>query len=248
MDPAPPLTLAESLAAAQGWWREAGVDLDYRDEPQTWLAPEPVEGEATPRVPDAAPEPVRPRIGGDPTAWPRDLAGFRQWWLEEPSLDPAGTRGRVAPRGAAEAPLMVLVTMPEADDSDTLLSGSAGRLVANMARAMGFTPDETYVAAALPRHTPLPDWPALTADGLGDVLLHHLALAAPQRLIVLGRDVLPLLGHDPAQSAPLVSEMAIQGRKLPLLATYAPGRLLEHTRHRAELWRRWLEWTGPTGE
>lgn len=241
-------TLAESLAAAQAWWREAGVDLDYRDEPQVWLAPEPAEGEAAPATPIAEPEPVRPRIGGDPALWPRDLGAFQQWWLEEPSLDPSGTRGRLAPRGAAQAPLMVLVSMPEADDRESLLSGPHGRLIANMGRAMGFGTDEVYVAAALPRHTPLPDWLALASDGLSEVLQHHLALAAPQRLIVLSRDVLSLLGHDPAQSAPFVSELAIQGRKLPLLATYAPGRLLEHPRLRADLWRRWLEWTGPTGE
>jgi DNA polymerase len=117
-----------------------------------------------------------------------------------------------------------------------------------MARAMGFGAGQTYVATALPRHTPLPDWAGLALDGLGEVLLHHLALAAPRRLIVLGRDVLPLLGHDPAQSAPFVSEVSIQSGQVPLLASYAPGRLLEHSRFRADLWRRWLEWTGPTGE
>jgi uracil-DNA glycosylase len=79
------------------------------------------------------------------------------------------------------------------------------------------------------------------------VLLHHLALAAPERLIVLGRDVLPLLGHDPAQAAPSVRELTIQSRKLPLLGSYAPGRLLDHPRLRTELWRQWLDWTG-TGD
>lgn len=248
MDPAPPPTLAEALAAAQAWWREAGVDLAYKDAPQAWLAPEAEEAEAISAMPAAPPALARPRLGGDAALWPRNLPAFRQWWLEEPSLDPGGTRGRVAPRGVARAPLMVLVAMPEAEDRDTLLSGVQGRLVANMARAMGFGPEQTYLAAALPRCTPLPDWPALAADGMGQVLLHHLALAAPQRLIVLGRDVLPLLGHDPAQAAPFVSEVAIQSGTVPLLASYAPERLLQHPRLRAELWRRWLEWTGPTGE
>ena len=63
--------------------------------------------------------------------------------------------------------------------------------------------------------------------------------------MVLGTRVLPLLGHDPAQAAPGVSELAIQGGNLPVLASYAPERLLGSARQRAALWQQWLAWTGP---
>jgi DNA polymerase len=109
--------------------------------------------------------------------------------------------------------------------------------------AAGIAPETIAFAAALPRHTPLPDWAGLAADGHGEVLLHLLALAAPKRVIVLGRSILPLLGHDPPQAAPAVSELAIQDRAVPLLTTYAPERLLENARLRAGFWQRWLEWT-----
>jgi len=245
MDKGDPTALAESIAAAHAWWREAGVDLAYRDEPQRWLADE-AEALPAPTAKTVELLPEKPKIGGDREAWPRDLAGFARWWLEEPTLDSA-VRGRVGPRGPANAALMIVAPMPEAEDREVLLSGAQGRLLTNMVRAMGTAPDETYFATALPRHTPLPDWPDLAANGLGDVLRHHIELVAPQRLIVLGRDVLPLLGHDPAQAAPSVSEMSIQSRKLPWLSSYAPGRLLDHPRYRAQLWRRWLDWTG-TGQ
>lgn len=241
MDPPSPPTLADSIAAAQGWWREAGVDFVYHDEPTTWLAPQPA-GDVAIAAPAAEPAPERPRIGGNPSLWPSDLGAYARWWLEAPGLGPVA--GRIPPRGPANAPLMVVVPMPEAEDADTLLAGPQGRLLGNMARAMGFAPDAVYFAPALARHVPLPDWPALAADGLGDVLRHHVALANPARLIVLGGDILPLLGHDPAQAAPAVSELAIQQRQLPLMSSYAPGRLLDHPRLRAELWRRWLDWTG----
>jgi DNA polymerase len=138
---------------------------------------------------------------------------------------------------------MFLVPMPEAGDSDSLLSGPEGKLLASFATAAGLTQESLYWASALPRHTPLPDWDRLAVDGLGDVLLHHIALAAPQRVIVFGRNVSPLLGHDPAQAAPAVSEIAIQSRSVQVLTTYAPGRLLEHPRLRKELWQHWLDWT-----
>jgi DNA polymerase len=248
----PPLSLAESIAAAQAWWREAGVDLAYADEPHGWLAPAaPAEGSAPEAAAPAQQQPeadLRPRIGGDPAAWPASLPAFHEWWLTEPSLDAGGLDPRVAPRGAAQAELMILVPMPEAEDSTTLLSGAQGRLLANMLRAMAIPAEQAYLAAALPRHMPVPDWAQLAADGLGDVLRHQLALVAPKRVLVLGRDVLSLLQNDPAQGLSPVSEISIQSATLPVLSSFAPGRLLEHARLRAELWRRWLEWTGGTGE
>ena len=72
---------------------------------------------------------------------------------------------------------------------------------------------------------------------------HLIGLLRPKRLLVFGHSILPLLGHGPAQGAPAVSELAIQGQTVPLLSTYAPERLLENARLRAGLWQRWLEWT-----
>jgi uracil-DNA glycosylase len=245
--PSPPPPLAEAIAAAQAWWRDAGVDLAYSDEPHGWLAELAGNDEAVPAPPRPAPvaeEPVtRPLVGGDRAAWPQDLAAFRQWWLDEPTLDHGGTNSRIGPRGDAGAPVMIVVPMPEEGDRDHLLQGAQGRLLGSLAAAMGLTEDAVYLASALPRHTPLPDWGALAAGGYGDVLLHHIALADPARLIVFGRDVLSLLKHDPAQAAPLVSQIAIQGRQLPLLASYVPSRLLGNARWRAQFWRSWLDWT-----
>jgi len=242
--PAP--SLADSVAAAQAWWREAGVDFVYADEPAPWLTDEDAADAPAPlaQVAPVRPlEPERPKIGGDRASWPQDLAAFRDWWRAEPSLDAGGTHPRLASRGDADAELLILVPMPEDGDSDTLLSGRQGRMLASFALAAGLAPETVAIAAALPRHAPLPDWAGLHADGHGEVLLHLLALAAPKRLLVLGRSILPLLGHDPPQAAPAVSQLSIQGRAVPVLATYAPERLLENARLRQGLWQRWLEWT-----
>lgn len=253
MNDRPAPSLAESIAAAQAWWREAGVEHDYSDEPRPWLA-DPA-GEAPSGAPEAAAlvreapaAPPPPAIGGDRAAWPQDLAAYNEWWLNEPSLDTGGNGPRVPPRGLRGAPVMLLVPMPEAEDRDTLLAGAEGRLLASLVAAMGLAPDGAYLAAALPRHAALPDWNALAARSLGEVLHHHISLAAPERVIVLGRSILPLLGHDPAQGAPLPEEIAIQGSALPLLVSLAPGRLLESAGQRAALWRRWLDWTDGDGE
>lgn len=245
-------TLAESIAAAQQWWRDAGVDLLFEDEPHGWLrdpaaaeAPKPL---VVPFATEAVAEPEQPalRLGGDRAAWPADLPALRTWWVEEPTLNVGGLNPPISPRGDAGAALMVLVPMPEGEDATELLSAREGRLLANFALAAGIDPATLYVAAALPRHMPVPDWAALKAGGLGEVLLHHIHLAAPQRLLVMGRDILPLLGHDPAQLAPGAGHLQVEGRQVPLLATYAPARLMDHARLRAGFWQQWLDWTDPT--
>ena len=111
------------------------------------------------RIPRA--EPKLPPLGGERADWPASLAGLREWWLAEPSLDCAGNGPRIAPRGAADARLMVLVPMPEAEDRDSLLSGPQGKLVAAMLSAMGIAGDEAYLASALPCHAPHADWEML---------------------------------------------------------------------------------------
>ena len=246
MPPRPPPSLADSIAAAHDWWREAGVDFAYNDEPAGWLADQSQVEAPTPvhAAPAVAPrEPERPPVGGDRAHWPQDLAAFGAWWLAEPSLDAGGTHPRIAPRVAPGAELLMLVPMPEEGDRDALLTGPQGRLLASFTLAAGLAPEAVAVAAALPRHTPLPDWDALEAQGHGEVLRHLLALAAPKRAMVFGHRILPLLRHDTTQGPPAVSELSIQGRALPLLATLAPEHLLLKARQRAGLWQRWLEWT-----
>jgi uracil-DNA glycosylase len=237
--------LAQGYAAAIDWWREAGVDMDYAEEPASWLADPASEAAApAPTVERKAAAPVipaKPRIGGDPSSWPATLEGFAPWWLAEPTLAPGGTP--IPPRGNARAELMVIVPMPEAGDSDTLLSGQHGKLVGNMLRAMQIAPEAAYVASALPAHLPHADWTGLQAEGMGAVLAHHIQLAAPRRLLVLGNDILPLLGLEKRQG---VRDLPLSGGSMQLLSSFAPDNLLANAKARASLWRRWLEWTENT--
>ena len=45
-----------------------------------------------------------------------------------------------------------------------------------------------------PVPTAMPDWTRLAASGLGEVARHHIALAAPQRVLLFGRAQLELFG------------------------------------------------------
>jgi DNA polymerase len=266
--------VAADLAAALDWWREAGVDADFSDAPTLWLAkeeppvPGPREGgglrrasEAQPGARGSAPErssasgqgprlredagfPAPPAPAIDRSAWPQDLASFAQWWLSEPALDDGRTSGRVPPRGASGAEIMIVAPEPEREDAERLLSGPQGRLLDAMLAAMGFLPDQAYVASVLPRHTPMADWDAVAAKGLGALLAHHVKLVGPARLVALGANILPLLGHDPAHNPAVLRHFNHEGLTIPLLAGKSLAALLERPRWKAGLWQGWLDWTG----
>lgn len=245
--PPAPSALTSEIAAALDWWREAGVDAVFADTPKAWLAdPEPEQAPAAKPAPvENAPAAIpQATIGGPRSGWPRDLAGFAGWWLGEPTLDSGGLAPRIAPRGAPEAELMVLVAMPEEGDRETLLAGRQGALLDGFLAAAGVDADAVYRAAALARHTALPDWAELGRQGLGAVLRHHIALVRPRRLLVLGQSILPLCGHDPTQGAQNLRSFNHEGGRVPALAEAGLDRLLGNPQLRARLWRRWLDWTG----
>lgn len=240
--PANPDFLAD-IAGALDWWREAGVDCDFLDEPREWLAPPAPDAPARPTVqkPVESAPPQSARL--DPASLPRDLAAFRPWWLAEPMLDEGGVGGRVAPRGTASAKLMVVVEEPEAEDGETLLSGPQGRLLDAMLAVFGLTRDEIYLASALPRHTPAPDWGAVADRGIGHVLAHHVNLVTPERLFVLGGNILPLLGHELPQRPAVLRQLTQEGRSIPMLASWGLPALMRQPRAKPVLWKAWLEWT-----
>ncbi|MDB5726408.1 MAG: hypothetical protein JWQ16_3162 [Novosphingobium sp.] len=242
--------IAAEIAGALEWWRDAGVDCDFTDDPADWLAkaaePEPESTGPQPAAPPAVSVPPRALIGGPPEAWPRDLAAFQAWWLTEPSLDHGDLARRIPPRGTVGAELMILVADPEEGVPEILGASPQGKLLAGIIAALGLDDAKVYVASALPRPTPMPDWRQLAADGLGEVVAHHVALAAPKRLLVFGNGVSSLLGHDPANKPASSLGFNHDGRSLPLLAAMDLAALLARPRAKAGLWQRLLDWTGTT--
>lgn len=247
--------IAEAFEAALAWWRDAGVDCAFRDEPARWIeiAQTPVDKDDSQTLqaqsrennPEKAPQ-VSTSLSEselDPVVWPRDLESFRAWWLAEPALDEGRTSGRVPPRGVRGATLMIVVPEPEAEDRDRLLSGPQGTLLAAVLSAMSVTEEQIYLASVLPRHTPAVDWNDLATRGMGDLLSHHIALVGPQRLLILGSNILPLISNAPPQGSAVLQSFQHAGMNIPLLAARSLPALRERPRWKADLWRSWLEWT-----
>lgn len=240
------VTLAEQLIAAQDWWREAGVDQVFHDAPLAMLGAvdEPKRAKKntakSAQTSERAQEPVVPAL--DPASLPASLADFRRWWLDQKATFPGATVRRIAPIGSEGAKLMLVLPMPEIDDTETLLSGPQGVLLRNVLRALGLAADEVYFATALPSHTPMPDWADLDRAGLGIIMRHHIALAKPGRVLALGEPLAHMFGLQANQTDQSFTHGAT---KTPALAARASEHLLSNARQRARLWHTLLQWTQP---
>lgn len=239
-------SLVREFEAALAWWRDAGVDCDFSDDATAWLA-DPAQDErahhplrTVQREPKAPEEIIAPRkslLGESP---PDDLAAFRQWWLESPSLAATRLSPRIAPRGERGAPVMVLVPQPEDTDRDHLLSGPQGALLTRILAAMGIAQEAAYIASALPSHMPMADFTALAADGMDEVLAHHIALASPARLIVFGMGLAPLLGVQPGEA---LRDIIHNGVNVPVIMSETLDALMDMPRLKARFWKKWIEWS-----
>ena len=253
------MPLSRELAAALEWWQEAGVDNDFSDDATAWLESPKDMGLEQPQKPSnqasataaqsgqepaqTAAKPVVQRVDFFAEGKPQSLEAFCEFWLSAPGIDAIGPRGRVPPRGLKGAEVMVLVVDPEQNDTDTLLSGPQGQLLNRILAAMGISGDQSYFASALPRSTPMADTTALAQGGLDAVLLHHIELVAPKRLIAFGADLAPLLGENVNNDDPSLRIVHHNSSSSPVLMSEGLDTLIDMPRLKARFWRRWLEWS-----
>jgi len=213
--------------SALDWWAEAGVDTLADDSPRNWLAAAPVVTESVLAAPVQA-----------KAALPDTLADFRAFLLADAGI-PGPARGRVDASGDAASGIVLVVDMPEAEDrtSGNLLSGEVGALFDRMLGAIKLGRDQVYLIPFSPVRA--------TTGRLGDaelakltpLLLHHLALAAPRKLLLLGDAPAQALLHKPAaQARDTVHSIVIGGSNVPTVASIHPRLVHLRRDYRALAW------------
>jgi DNA polymerase len=189
---------AEAVSALE-WWLEAGVDQLVAESPRNWL-------EVAPPV-----EPVAkvakqetPLSGSVIADMPPTLALFRDWLpgFSDASSDRSNAKP-VLPAGEEGAEVMILAESPGRDEvtAGLPIGGEAWDLAKNMLASIGFTPKQAYFANlscfSLPRSRADRDM----LQRCGTVARHHIALAKPKRLLLLGdAPSLALLGKTAAEA------------------------------------------------
>lgn len=241
----PNIEWRQAAASAMEWWRDAGVDVLVGDEPFDWLTPEPAELVAplapaslapaslttAARAAEAAPSPA--------VAMPATIAELLTWRTGSAAPEAGWGVPLIPATGPANADIMILIDCPERDSSDSLLGGAAGRLFDRMLAAIGRSRADVHLASLCAARPAAGRLPRDMESQLAEIARHHVALAAPRRLLVMG---------DAASRAILSANvMQARGRLHALnhkkdsqgevVASFHPRMLLERPVLKAEAWK-----------
>ncbi|MEZ0241985.1 MAG: uracil-DNA glycosylase family protein [Sphingomonas sp.] len=227
----------QSLASALEWWRDAGVETIAGDEPRDWLAlpvvaPEAVAGPAGEAVAaTAAPE----------VPLPDTLDGFIALRMGESAPEADWLTPRVGPSGPADADLMILTDMPEADDTESLMGGATGRLLDRMLAAIGQKRDSVHLASLAWARPMTGQVPADAEASLVALARHHVELVGPKKLLLLGQTANRVLGTTNGSGlANGIHDFNHSRGNTVSVATYHPRFLMERPAAKAEAWKHLL--------
>lgn len=237
------------------WWSLAGVDALVGEAPAGWLAAPPANAPAPARPKMAvAPEPeyaplpaalqrqeVAPTpVAKGPVKLPTEWGAFQSWLAEHPGVPGSQWDARrVLPVGDPGAPLMLLTAWPEIDDQreGALFAGPAGKLLDAMIRAIGATREQCYLASLAVTRPPGGRCDEIAAADLDRLLWHHLRLARPGRLLLIGGDITRMAAKIALPDARgRLLDLNQDGGKVEAVAIAHPAMLLARPAQKAAAW------------
>ena len=247
------------------WYRDAGVDEALTDEPVDRFAEtERLESErkeaaaarasaaSAPKTRTAAAPPPRPHAKGvaDKAAVAEaerlaadagDLVTLRDAIEGFEGCDLKRSARKLVFAAGKPAPLMIVGDVPDRDeDADGApFTGRAGELLDRMLGAIGHSRNDSYLATALPWRTPGQRGPTPHESAvLRPFVLRHIALAAPQVLLLMGGTACDLVLNRRFPAARGSWHDATFGdATVPVLATFHPRLLLTQPEQKRLAWR-----------
>ncbi len=215
---------ARQAASVLRWWMETGVDAALQEQPRNWFEA------ATPPPPAAAGEPA------PLAATPDTLAGFREWIASDPAAPLAGARSKaVRPSGEEGAEVMLLSDPPGRDEiaAGEPIGGEPGELMERMLAAIDLV-GKAYSANLACFHSPAARLSPSQLEECAAAARRHVALARPQRLLLLGD----------APSRALLGKSLVEARGhvhmvegVRTIATFHPRQLLKRSSDKALAWK-----------
>ncbi|PZU09236.1 uracil-DNA glycosylase family protein [Sphingomonas sp.] len=229
--------------SALDWWEEAGVDTAVDDLPRDWLAVPALSPAITPIHPQAAsPARVTPPVAAiepvSPAALPDDLAAFRHFLLTDPSV-PGPPQARIDAIGDPASGAMLILDMPEQGDraAGRLLSGDVGQLFDRMLGAMSLSRETAYLAPLSPARSASGRLTPESITTLATLMRHHIALARPKRLLLLGdAPTRALIGLGCIEARGRTHEVSGPAGSIPAIASFHPRLLIQTPDRKKAAW------------
>lgn len=239
------MSRAEALSALR-WWRDAGVDTLVDEAPRDWLKAKASTSHAAARQTRA---PASDDQAAQTPVWPITLPAFRAWLEAADALPDESRPGhRLLPSGDPTAGLMVLLDMPEPADAaaGTLLSGEPGKLFDAMLAAIGRSRETIYLASLCLARAPGGRLADESFDRVAALARHHVALAAPERLLLMGNLASRALLEMNYATARNGLHLVNRG-ETSTAVTIAPQLLLQNPSHKGQAWKDLRLLTGGNG-
>ncbi|MDB5681267.1 MAG: uracil-DNA glycosylase, partial [Sphingomonas bacterium] len=171
---------------------------------------------------------------------PDTLAAFAEWRLGPAAPEASWSGQALGTQGDIASGLMIVVDMPDREDdaAGALLSGSAGRLFDRMLAAIGRDRNSVYLTALAVKRPPA----GRVADEIGQkleaLIRHHLALAAPKRVLALGNAASrAIMGLDVANARGSLRVVNHDKGTSEVVASFHPRFLLERPAAKADAWK-----------
>lgn len=234
----------DEARSAVDWWLTAGVDTLIEERPRDWLATlRAAVARAQARVPDVV------EAGAPAPSLPADMDALHRHLREHPDMPFAGAgTTRILPSGDPAAGLMMLADMPTAEDAagGQIFSGECGALFDRMLAAIGRDRSSVYLATLSCLAAPGGRLDADNAQKCGTLARHHIGLAAPKRVLLLGEAatrVMTGLALPAARGRLHAIDLGEDSGTSPLgttrvnaVATYHPRYLLQRPSAKAGTW------------
>lgn len=226
-----PISPAEAASMLQ-WWSDAGVDCLIDESPRDWLRPE-TERTAPVGAAVAAPE-------AKAEALPDQLDLFRAFLAEDAALPfHAPAAPRVCPAGDPASDLMMMTDMPTTEDcgAGVLLSGTSGALFDKMLAAIGRDRTSIYLAALSCLRSPSGSFTQESATRCATLARHHIGLAAPEAVLLLGDTCSKaLLGMATIQARGRWHKISTHAGDIPAMVSFHPSYLLDQPSAKRHAW------------
>jgi uracil-DNA glycosylase family 4 len=241
------------------WWSLAGVDALVGESPAGWLDARPVNKALNDNAPpnsQAAPAPKATPVAlpeilqkksaptekatNEPVVFPSTWPEFQQWLASDDHVPGTHWDGnRVLPVGQVGAKLMVIAAWPEPECQQTgaLYCGDMGLLLDRMLRAIGLTRDDCYLATMAITRPAGGRCSARDLPELERLMRHHIQLAQPQHILLLGPDITRIMTqHSLTAARGKTLEVCINDGNIATVAVPHPAILLNRPAQKAAAW------------
>lgn len=218
---------AAEARSALAWWLDAGVDVAIQEAARDWLNPAP---------PPARPASAEP-VSNVTEPSHETLEALQQWLASSAQLPLASaTAKRILPHGPENAGVMLLSDAPSLEDAAAgqPIGGEAWMLAQRMLAAIGISVDDAYSASLSCFNTPGSRMSEQDLAACAEVARHHIRVAKPQRLLLLGDGpCVALLGKRLIEARGHVHK--VEGVRT--VATYHPRQLIKRPLDKSQAWR-----------